>query len=190
MKHDERTLERIYEKDPLGAFIISIALDHYVDVFNELDSAPWRRRDIDHDLRVFLEECSSDIPLKYDVILQFNVEQEKQDPQKEERLKAGLKTYFTFVRGALQKEIRKSYQRSAIYTLAALFLLFTFYSLSAFSTDPFLATVFDVASIGGWVFLWEAISTLAFSGREANGKFKMYERFSMAQVRFTYVQET
>ena len=82
MKHDERRLERIYEKDPTGPFIISIALDRYVDVFNELDSAPWRRRDLGHDLRMFLEECSTDIPLKYDLILQFNVEQEKQDPQK------------------------------------------------------------------------------------------------------------
>lgn len=190
MKRDERTLERIYEKDPSGAFIISIALDRYVDVFNELDSAPWRRRDLDHDLRVFLEECSTDIPLKYDVILQFNVEQEKQDPQKEERLKAGLKTYFTFVRASLQKEIRSSYQRSAIYTIGALFLLFAFYSLSAFSTDPLLATVFDVAAIGGWVFLWEAITTLVFSGRDARGRFRMYQRFSRAQVRFTYLQDT
>ncbi len=188
MKHDERTLERIYEKDPSGGFIISIALDRYVDVFNELDSAPWRRRDLDHDLRMFLEECSTDIPLKYEIILQFNVEQEKQDRAKEERLKIGLKTYFTFIRSSLQKEIWKSYQLSILYTVGSLFLLFTFYSLSVFSTDPLFSTVFDVVSIGGWVFLWEAISTLAFSGREARGRFKMYVRFSMAQVRFTYVQ--
>jgi len=190
MRRDERTLERIYEKDQqTDAFIISSALDRYVDVFNELDSAPWRRRDLDHDLRVYIEECSSDIPHKFDVILQFNVEQEKQDPQKEERLKAGLKTYFTFERAALQRQIRGSYKRSATYTIGALFLLFTFYSLSAFSTDPLLATVFDVAAIGGWVFLWEAISTLAFSGREARDRFRMYQRFSMAEVRFTYVRE-
>jgi hypothetical protein len=191
MKRDERTLERIYEKDKeTGAFIISIALDHYVDVFNELDSAPWRRRDLDHDLRIFLEDCSSDIPLKYDVILQFNVEQEKQDPIKEERLKVGLKTYFTFVRSGLQKKIRRSNERSVVYAVGAFFLLFASYSLAAISSNLLLATLFDVIAIGGWVFLWEAISTFAFQGREALDRYRTYQRFSTAEVRFTYVQVT
>src|SRR5512133_1850177 len=191
MKRDERTLERIYEKDKeTGAFIISIALDRYVDVFNELDSAPWRRRDLDHDLRIFLEDCSSDIPLKYDVILQFNVEQERQDPIKEERLKVGLKTYFTFVRSGLQKKIRRSNERSVVYAVGAFFLLFASYSLAAISSNLLLATLFDVIAIGGWVFLWEAISTFAFQGREALDRYRTYQRFSTAEVRFTYVQAT
>jgi hypothetical protein len=189
MKRDERTLERIYEKDKeTGAFIISIALDRYVDVFNELDSAPWRRRDLDHDLRLFLEDCSSDIPLKYDVILQFNVEQETQEAAKEEKLKVGLKTYFTFVRSSLQKDIRRSYERSVIYVVVAFFLLFASYSLSAAATNAFLASIFDFIAIGGWVFLWEAISTLAFQGRDAREKYRMYQRFSLSEVRFTYTR--
>lgn len=191
MKRDERTLERIYEKDKTAdAFVISIALDRYVDVFNELDSAPWRRRDLDHDLRIFLEDCSSDIPLKYDVVLQFNVEQEKQDPIKEERLKVGLKTYFTFVRSGLQKKIRRSYERSLIYGVVAFFLIFASYSLAAISNNPLLSALFDVVAIGGWVFLWEAISTLAFEGREARERFRAYQRFSISEVRFTYTQIT
>ncbi len=191
MKRDERTLERIYEKDKeTGAFIISIALDHYVDVFNELDSAPWRRRDLDHDLRIFLEDCSSDIPLKYDVILQFNVEKENFDPIKEARLKVGLKTYFTFVRTGLQKKIRRSYERSLVYGFVAFFLIFASYSLVSTSTTTLLVALFDVLAIGGWVFLWEAISTLAFQGREAHDRYRMYQRFSVAEVRFTYTQTT
>jgi hypothetical protein len=191
LKRDERTLERIYEKDKAtGAFIISIALDHYVDVFNELDSAPWRRRDLDHDLRLFLEDCSSDIPLKYDIIIQFNVEQEKQDSLKEDRLKMGLKTYFTFVRASLQKKIRRSYERSLIYGVVAFFLIFASYSLAAIYTNPLLVSLFDVVAIGGWVFLWEAISTLAFEGREAREKLRTYQRFSISEVRFTYTPAT
>jgi hypothetical protein len=191
LKRDERTLERIYEKDKAtDAFIVSIALDRYVDVFNELDSAPWRRRDLDHDLRIFLEECSSDIPLKYDIIIQFNVEQEKQDPLKEERLKMGLKTYFTFVRTGLQRKIRRSYERSLIYGVVAFFLIFASYSLAAISTNTLLVSLFDVVAIGGWVFLWEAISTLAFQGREARERFLTYQRFSTSEVRLTYTQPT
>ena len=189
MKRDERTLERIYERDKqTGAFIISIALDSYVDVFNELDSAPWRRRDLDHDMRIFLEECSSDIPLKHEVIIQFNVELEKQDSIKEERLKVGLRNYFTFARTSMQKRIRRTYERSAFYALTAFFLIFASYALATISTNPLLSAVFDIISIGGWVFLWEAISGLAFQGREARDRYKMYSRFSLAEVRFTYLK--
>ncbi len=187
MKRDEKTLEKIYEKDKTtGAFIISVALDRYVDVFNELDSAPWRRRDLDHDLRIFLEECSSDIPLKYDIILQFDILQEKQDPLKEERLKVGLKTYFTFVRSSLQKKIRGSYERSVAYSLGAFFLIFASYSLVTTSNNTLLTALFDVVAIGGWVFLWEAISTFAFQGREARDKYRQYQRFSTTEIRYRY----
>lgn len=189
MKRAEKTLEKIYEKDKTtGAFIISIALDRYVDVFNELDSAPWRRRDLDHDLRLFLEDCSSDIPLKYDIILQFNISQEKQDVEKEERLKMGLKTYFTFVRSSLQKKIQSSYERSVVYSVVAFFLVFASYSLSTTSNISFLVALFDVVAIGGWVFLWEAISTFAFQSREARDKYKQYQRFSTAEIRYSYSQ--
>ena len=74
MKHADAALEGIYEKDQAtSAFIIATAIERYTDIFNELDPAPFKKRDIDQDLRVFLEDCSADIPLKYNVILQFNV---------------------------------------------------------------------------------------------------------------------
>jgi len=65
MKHDEKALERIYERDKeTNSFIISVAIQDYVDIFNELESAPFRIRDLYQDLRIFLEESSSDIPVR------------------------------------------------------------------------------------------------------------------------------
>jgi hypothetical protein len=190
-RRDERSLERIYERDKqLGAFIISVAIEKYPDIFNELDSAPWRRRDLDYDLRVFLEESSSDIPSRYDIILQFNVSQEKQDLEKEDRIKTGLRTYFSFVRNSLQREIRLSHQKSAFYALGSFLLLFTSYLLQArVLGNVFLTTLVDIVSIGGWVFLWEAISTFAFKNREAREKYRQYKRLSMAPVRFYYYSQ-
>jgi hypothetical protein len=102
----------------------------------------------------------------------------------------GLKTYFAFVRGDLQKKIRRSNQRSLVYGVGAFFLIFASYSLSVISSNPLLSTVFEVVAIGGWVFLWEAISTFAFHGRLVLERFKMYQRFSTAEIRFTYAQAT
>lgn len=188
MKHDEKALERIYQRDKeTNAFIISVAIQDYVDIFNELDSAPFRIRDLDHDLRIFLEESSSDIPFKHDIIIKFSVSREKQDEEKEEKVKLGLKTYFSNVRNSLRREISGSYQKSIFYTLASFLLLLASYSLRPlFVNSIVFTTLVDGVSIGGWVFLWEAISNFVFKSRDARDKFKQYKRFSGAPIRFHY----
>jgi hypothetical protein len=190
MKRAEKTLEKIYERDQqTKAFIISVAIDQYVDVFNELDSAPWRRRDLDHDLRIFLEESSSDIPLKYEIVLQFNVSKDTKDADKEERIKLGLRTYFSFVRNSLQAKIRDTYQKSGLYMLASFLLLFVSFSFQLETVgNTVLTTLVNGVNIVGWVFLWEAISTFAFTSRDAREKFSHYKRLSEAEVRFTYLK--
>ena len=190
MKQAEKSLEKIYERDPDSkAFIISIAIDRYVEVFNELDSAPWRRRDLDHDLRIFLEESSSDIPLKYDIILQFNVSKDAREQEKEERIKQGLRTYFSFVRSSLEAKIRDTYQKSGIYMLASFLLLFVSFSFQLETAgNTVLTTLVNGVNIVGWVFLWEAISTFAFTSREPREKFRHYNRLSKAQTQFSYLR--
>jgi len=188
MKHDEKALERIYQRDKeTNAFIISVAIQDYVDIFNALDSAPFRIRDIDQDLRIFLEESSSDIPFKHDIIIKFSVSREKQNEEKEEKVKLGLKTYFSNVRNSRRREISGSYQKSLFYVLASFLLLLASYSMRPLFVDSIVfTTLVDGVSIGGWVFLWEAISNFVFKSRYARDKMKQYKRFSGASIRFHY----
>lgn len=188
VRHDEKALERIYERDEkTKAFIISVAIENYVDIFNELDSAPFRIRDINHDLLVFLEECSSDIPVKYDIIVRFTVSKEKQDLEKEEKIKTGLKTYFSNVKNSLKREIQGSYQKSAFYMVASFLLLSVSYSLRPLIMDNIaFSTAVEGISIGGWVFLWEAISSFAFKSRDTREKYSHYKRFSTVPIQFSY----
>jgi hypothetical protein len=69
MKLGGSTLENMYEKDPAtNAFIIPVALKTYSDFFNLLDPSPLRKRDLNRDLRAYLEDSSSDISLKQEII--------------------------------------------------------------------------------------------------------------------------
>jgi hypothetical protein len=192
MRYDERALEKIYERDnELNAFIISVAIEDYIDIFNQLDFAPFRIRDLNHDLRIFLEECSSDIPLRYNIIIKFTVSREKQDSEKEEKIKVGLKTYFSNARNSLKREIQNSHQKSAFYVLASFVLLLASYSLRPLILDNIVfSTLVEGISIGGWVFLWEAISTFAFRNRDIKEKYKQYKRFSHTPILFSYFQKT
>jgi hypothetical protein len=188
MEHTDKTLEKIYEKDKAtGAYIISVAIDKYTDIFNEWDPAPFRKRDIDQDLRYFLEDCSSDIPIKNDVTLTFDVLDEERDSEKETRIKSGLKTYFSFVRNLLERKIKKSYETSLLYVLASFLLLAASFLLRTVTPDGLLFVVtVEGLNIGGWVFLWEAISTFAFKNRDVKSKYQQYRRLSGALVLFNY----
>jgi len=77
-------------------------------------------------------------------------------------------------------------QKNAFYLLAS-FLLLLAYSLRPLFVDSIVfTTLVDGVSIGGWVFLWAAISNFVFKSRDARDKFKQYKRFSGASIRFHY----
>jgi len=182
-------LEKIYDRDPVSkAFIISISIDHYGDVFNYLDPAPFKRRDLDPELREYLEACSGDIPLKYPVILQFDSPVAIKDEETEEKVKAGLTTYFQFTTNAFKKDISSSYRKSFTYILTAFLLLgLSFYFHSFIPEESLFSLSAEGFYIGGWVFLWEAIAILVFKNRELYLQYKRYRRLHAATVHFSYL---
>ena len=80
------------------SFIIEIALDRYEDIFSEWDPAPFKLRDIDPDLELYLEGSSDDIPFKYPVALSFTIPKGSRNENIEEQARNGLKNGFTFKR--------------------------------------------------------------------------------------------
>lgn len=71
--------------------MIEIALDSYADIFNEWDPAPFKRRDLDPDLQLYLVESSSEIPRKYAIELCFRLPVGKRDQSMETESQNGLK---------------------------------------------------------------------------------------------------
>ena len=181
----------MYEQDPVtNAFIIAASLEKYSDLFNMLDPSPLRKRDLNRDLRAYLEDCSSDISLKQDIILQFNLRKETRDEMKEEKIRQGLRTYFSFAASLLSSEVQRSYEQGAVYAGLSLIFLFVSYFLnSAIVGNLLLTTLIAGISIIGWVFLWEAISTFTFRKRDVKTMIRHYKRFVRAQVRFSYDQK-
>lgn len=179
-------LDQIYPKDPQsGKYIINIAINRYDEVFNQLDPAPYERKDLNALLRGYLESCSSDIPLKYDLKLNFDVGEEKRRKEKEEHISRGLSKYFLFLLFNQQKKRKVTVRRVMFFTLISFFLLFvSFYLRSLTPEGWFHLTLTEVFTIGGWVFLWEAIAMLTFRNHQGRVKQKEYERLKNADITF------
>lgn len=181
-------LNKIYEKNlDTGNFIIPVSLEKYNDIFNDWDSAPFKKRDIDPDLARFLEECADDIPAKYGIDIVFHVSNQQKDETREQMLVSIFRTYYTFYHMNQVKLLKNSYRSIAKYVITAfVFLSFVYMSRSIEKERVFLSTILmEGVEIGAWVFLWEAISFF-FKKGEITDKIRKYKRFSECSIFFKY----
>ncbi|MBL7006753.1 MAG: hypothetical protein ISR78_06725, partial [Spirochaetia bacterium] len=67
-----KLINKVYDYNPeTQAYIIKVSIKQYTHIFNDLDPAPLKRRDLNQDLLNYLDDCSFDIPLGYKVNIQF-----------------------------------------------------------------------------------------------------------------------
>jgi hypothetical protein len=187
LKMNQDTLfNEVYQRNPSNNhYRIEIALNQYSDVFSEWDPAPYKRRELDPDLELYLKGCSDEIPLRHLVELWLLIPAEIRDEAVEEEVRIAFKNSLAFKMYFLKRELRKT----NIKALRCILLGFLFLWLgSAFSVQygneglrPLLA---EALIIGGWVFLWEAVSLFFFTDHEIYHRYRAYKRWQKAPIIF------
>ncbi len=166
-------------------FLIEVALDNYEDLFNEWDPAPFKRRDVDPDLRNFFEECSNEISFKHPIAIAFYIPKAEIDFEKQEKAIEGLRNFFKFNKHLVEKLIRHSRSDALHHFLVGAFFL----SIAVLFEHQFEKNILaDLLGqglfIGGWVFGWEAVSTVVFKERALKERLREWERFLDAPIVF------
>lgn len=181
-----KTFNEIYQIDEAtNLYMIEVALDQYTNIFNKWDSAPFKRREIDPDLVIFLEGSSDEIPSRYPIELCFTIPQDKWNEQLEQEARRGLANSFMFKIYLLKIKLRKTNTemiRDVI--LGFIFLWVATVSSKKFEVSVLLTLLGEGLFIGGWVFLWEAVSLFFFTNRELYHRFRTYKRLQNAPVIF------
>jgi hypothetical protein len=186
MKDKQKTLDALYDKEKSSnAYIINVSVKAYEDIFNNLDPAPFRRRDLNVDLIRFLEDCSLDIPLRFKTIIQFHVPEKIRAEELETRIATGLRNYFSFIMSSYRRRIKLSDQRSMYFVGISFLLLLLASFMNRFDFQSLLfKTINEGVIIGGWVFMWEAISSYSIKKREITNQYKYYKRFLESPIHF------
>ncbi|KDR93920.1 hypothetical protein SAMN02745945_01117 [Peptoclostridium litorale DSM 5388] len=192
MKKKIDYLKQIYRFDKTrNTFIIEVSLDDYNEVFNGWDPSPFKKRDIEPDLKFFLEECSYDIPLKYELEIWFYMPEHMKDIKKERLTEAGIKNNFDFLTHIIGRELRSSKKKTIVYATMAFAFLFLAYSVqrNSISGKLLYSIMLEGVFIGGWVFLWEAFSIMFIVDQDVKKKLKEYKRFIRTNIEFKYVKK-
>lgn len=190
MKKKDRIFTKTYKiNESTNLCIIEIALDQYADIFNKWDSAPFKRREIDPELEQYLERCSDEIPFRYPIELDFTIPSGIRDKQKEEKSRDGIKNHFTFKMYLLKKKLNRNNRRTLYCALAGSFLLggVTIWQIAPKSVLPSILE--QGLLIGGWVFLWEAVSLFFFVNYELYHGYRTCKRLRNAPIIFLEVEK-
>jgi hypothetical protein len=180
---------KIYALDQsTNRYMIEIALDRYEDIFNEWDPAPFKRREIDSDLQLYLEGSAEEIPLQYPIELCFTVPTGKRNECMEEETRSALRSFFGFKIYFSKRESRKLHIRILNYLFFGFLLLWTGNTYPGHdATEDWAIVLTEGIFIGGWVFLWEAVSLFFFTNREMYHRNRIYARLLNAPVFFQEV---
>lgn len=186
MQDQDRFFDAIYAIDQAtDAYMIEACLDDYGDLFNEWDPAPFKRREIDPDLQFYLEGSSDEISHRYPIELIFSLPAGQRNEVIEQEVRIGLRNGFNFKLYLLKKEIQSSNTRTLRYVLMGFVTLWAARLLSEPAEAYTLTSVLtEGLFIGGWVFLWEAVSLFFFSNQELYQRYRTYIRLRDALVIF------
>ena len=187
MSKIESMLDKIYETDPnTGHYIIEVALKNYAEIFNDWDHAPYKRKDINPELIVFLEDSIDDIPQKFDVDICFYLAAEIRNPERERVITSWFKTFFAFYIEIEKTKIKNHAKTALIYGVISAALLITSFFGHLYQNSIVVYTITEIIIVGGWVFLWEAISRLVFETKTNRRLIQNYKRFIGAPISFRY----
>jgi hypothetical protein len=168
------------------SYIIDVSLDSYDDVYDEWDPSPFKKRDIEDEFDDFIRDSSSDIPLKYGLVIKLYLPLQVKDENKERILKEAYDNFYRFQFNRakkLQQEIIRKIVNNLV--LAILFLFLGYFSYPQGENIVFLIMKEGIF-IGGWVFLWEVFTLMFVALKEHNREIKMINRLIDASIRFIY----
>lgn len=183
---NKNELKKIYKYDDVtGRFVVEIALDYYLDLFNAWDAAPIKKRDLDPELLTYLEDVAEDIPLKEKLVIVFVMQEQSRNEETEKISRQVFVNYFNYLIHLNHRNQRKSLKQAIYYVLASFTLVALAYLIQIYNT-LFVEIVSEGFFIGGWVFMWEAISILVFKSSATRRMNKRYLRFAMSDIEYEY----
>lgn len=189
IKKQDQFLLDVYRFDEnQKSFILDVSVESYEHIFNQLDPSPYKQRDLDPDLLDYLLICSEDIPFPYPLQISLKMPSSQQDLFREKEITAGIRNNFAHWVHLKKTRIRRIQKKAFTYMLVSISLI-TFSTLIRNIIPALIELTFipEGLMIGGWVFMWEAISLLFIHMDEERDPVKHYQRLLDSKIIFMYM---
>lgn len=164
-------------------------LDIHVDVserlFNSIDPAPFRDRDLDPAVIQYVVEWAEDLPAK--AALRVCVRLDRAAAEDAALVRAAFAENFRQAAASKRREVRRLFRDGRISLLiglvfvAAAILIGESITMMA-NAGPYVRIIADSAVIGAWVALWHPINIFLFDWWPIRRRAALYDRLAGADV--------
>ena len=193
------SLRKIYPFDPQSrTFSIPARLGNYNEFFNPMDPSPAPARDLSLELVEYLNQCSVEILERYPLALSIEIQNEPRAALREKECLESLRSFYQHAIFTTQAQIRRK-RRQALKYLGVSFLCLGAYILSEWFQSVqgrvgaggfFVDLLREAVLIGGWVFMWEAVTLNFIEMDTLIQEIKKCQRLIEAKLVFSYTQTT
>ena len=173
---------------PLEPVVLDLHVAELRQLFNSMDPAPFRQRDLDAKAQAYIVEWAQEVPAGRPLELVVHVDAQTVVPADAAMLKEAVDEYFRQRALATWRGLRKMFRTGRISLLIGVLFVGTAAivgeSIASFVSKGRYATlIHDSLVIGAWVALWRPMEIFLYDWWPVRTEARLYERLSRLDVR-------
>jgi len=171
----------------VDAGLVRLRVKNVGQLFNSLDPAPFRERDLDDDAVAWIVSWAGEVHERTPLKLRVEIAEPRAGIDHRAVITTGVQNHFAYLAWLAGRELRQLLRIgrvSLVIGLAVLAGAFTLGSLvvSLLGESPVTALVREGLSIGGWVAMWKPTEIFLYSWWPIRARRKLYERLSAMPI--------
>ena len=182
--------------DPISAnsLIIEVRVADLRQLFNAIDPAPFRQRDLDPKVEEFIVEWSREVPSDKPLALLVRLERAAGAPDEPAVLRDAVREYFGQRATSSRRRLGRLFRYGRTSLLIGLAVLTALIGVAEFisrwaSADGMGSVLHESLLIGGWVAMWRPLEVFLYDWWPIRADIRLFDRLAAMPVRLTYAGE-
>lgn len=170
-----------------GANVLDLRLAESRQLFNMMDPAPFRERDLDPTAEEYIVDWARETPPRVPLAIVVHLSRELATPAIRATLAAAVNGYFRDRAAATRRSLRRLFRDGRLslviglaFVAAAIFVSEVVAEL--FSKASYASIVTDSAVIGAWVALWRPMEIFFYDWWPIRREARLYDRLASADL--------
>ncbi|MDR2215420.1 MAG: hypothetical protein LBE59_06230 [Nevskiaceae bacterium] len=170
-----------------AAGLIQVKVDDVSQLFNTLDPAPFRERDLDKDAEEFIVGWARELPQRQPIHIDIHVRDVPSQKLTPSQTREALNSYFAYREGGISKDLKALFRvgrQSLVIGLSvlAICIVLSHAAKSLFGDGDLGSYMDEGLIIMGWVANWKPIEIFLYDWWPLAQRRRLYRRLSEAQV--------
>lgn len=176
---------------PADCTIIDVQVTELRQLFNAIDPAPFRERDLDPKIEEFIIESSREAPSGARLALLIRLDHPASPADEAALTRDSIHSFFAQRATATRGRLRQLFRVGRVSLLIGLAVLTIFTATAQFVSrrtggGGLSQVLHESLLIGGWVAMWRPIEIFLYDWWPIRAEARLFDRLAMMPVRLSY----